>query len=176
MQICFKNTRLGLYCINRRFPSNPLQTGGYYNNHGFPSAWMLSNFSQKLEAMKSHFIMKNPSTHSWCNTKSLRFCHLSPPKKVKSFHSPPFVSPPYNVHMHPLLTRHAVYEEEKSERTKALLAPIAYLLAWQLKCLKMLERGRGGYQLVLVKNTKGNKPKTLQASATKKNQKDRHFI
>ena len=65
--------------------------------------------------------------------------------------------------MHPLLTRHAVYEEEKSERTKALLAPIAYLLAWQLKCLKMLEGGRGGYQLVLVENTKGNKPKTLQA-------------
>ena len=70
--------------------------------------------------------------------------------------------------MHPLLTRHAVYEEEKSERTKALLAPIAYLLAWQLKCLKMLEGGRGGYQLVLVENTKGNKPKTLQASATKR--------
>ena len=34
-----------------------------------------------------------------------------------------------NTHMDPLLPRHAVYEEEKSERTKALLAPIAYLLA-----------------------------------------------
>lgn len=128
-QICFKKTRLGLYCINRRFPSNPLQTARYCNNHGFPSAWMLSHFSQKLEVMKSHFKIKNPSTHSWCNANSLRFCHLPPPKKSQKFPFPAIFSPPYNVHMHPLLTRHAVYEEEKSERTKALLAPIAYLLA-----------------------------------------------